>query len=216
MWIVGGSSALCGFAASYGELLFWRAVGGLGSAMFTISATALLLASVGPELRGRASGLYQGGFLLGGMTGPAIGGLLATISLTAPFFFYAGTLVIAGTIAFTQLHDPGHGRGGRRATYSTAADRAARRPLSGRLPARLRYRLAVVRGAFGAGPDPDRQLPRPPPSWTGIAFAIAAVAQTLALQPAGRATDLIGRRPVMVTGGCWRQHPRWPRRSRRT
>ena len=69
-------------------------------------ATALLLASVGPELRGRASGLYQGGFLLGGMTGPAIGGLLAGVSLTAPFYFYAGTLVIAGTIAFTQLHDP--------------------------------------------------------------------------------------------------------------
>ena len=73
MWIVGVSSALCGLAHNYWQLLAWRAVGGVGSAMFTISATALLLASVGPELRGRASGLYQGGFLLGGMTGPASG-----------------------------------------------------------------------------------------------------------------------------------------------
>ena len=202
MWIVGVSSALCGFAGSYAELLAWRAVGGVGSAMFTISATALLLASVGPELRGRASGLYQGGFLLGGMTGPAIGGLLTHISLTAPFFFYAGTLVISGTIAFTQLHDP-----------PGMAEAAALAPTKS-LPevvADSRFRAAClmsfgqgwqsfgVRSALvpilvvtGLGADP---------SWTGIAFAIAAVAQTAALPAAGRATDMVGRRPVMVVGG---------------
>ncbi len=106
MWIVAVSSALCGIAGSYPELLWWRAVGGIGSAMFTISATALLLASVPAGLRGRAAGLYQGSFLIGGMAGPAVGGLLAGISITAPFFFYAGTLLVAGTIAFTQLHEP--------------------------------------------------------------------------------------------------------------
>ena len=202
MWIVGVSSALCGFAGSYTELLLWRAVGGLGSAMFTISATALLLASVGPELRGRASGLYQGGFLLGGMTGPAIGGLLASISLTAPFFFYSGTLVIAGTIAFTQLHDP--------PGMAEAAAAPPTRPLRDVLRD-VRYQAACLLG-FGTGwqsfgvrsalvPILIVTYLGQPPSWTGIAFAIAAVAQTLALQPAGRATDLIGRRPVMIAGG---------------
>ena len=38
-------------------------------------------------------------------------------------------------------------------------------------------------------------------SWTGIAFAIAAVAQTLVLVPVGRATDTLGRRPVMIAAG---------------
>ncbi len=202
MWIVGVSSALCGFAGTYWELLLWRAVGGLGSAMFTISATALLLASVGPELRGRASGLYQGGFLLGGMTGPAIGGLLAGISLNAPFFFYAGTLVISGTIAFTQLHDP--------PGMAEAAKQPPTRPLGEVLHDR-RFQAACLLG-FGTGWQSFgvRSALVPilivtylghHPSWTGIAFAIAAVAQTLALQPAGRATDLVGRRPVMVVGG---------------
>ena len=60
--------------------------------MFTVSAFTLLLTSVDSGLRGRAAGFFQGGFLIGGMTGPAVGGLLSAISLTAPFFFYAGTL----------------------------------------------------------------------------------------------------------------------------
>jgi len=40
-----------------------------------------------------------------------------------------------------------------------------------------------------------------PASWTGIAFAIASVVQTIALGPAGRFTDTVGRRPAMILGG---------------
>ena len=36
------------------------------------------------------------------------------------------------------------------------------------------------------------------PAWTGIAFAVAAVAQTLALLPAGRFVDSVGRRPAII------------------
>ena len=37
------------------------------------------------------------------MAGPAIGGLLAAISITAPFFFYAATLAVAGTVGLLLL-----------------------------------------------------------------------------------------------------------------
>src|SRR5690606_14376811 len=90
--IVSASTALTGLAQSYAEVLIMRGLGGIGSAMFSISAMSLLLATTAPTLRGRAVGFYQGGFLLGGMTGPAIGGFLAALSLRAPFFFYAATL----------------------------------------------------------------------------------------------------------------------------
>src|SRR5690606_425631 len=66
-------------------------------------AMSLLLATTPPNRRGRAVGFYQGGFLIGGMAGPAIGGLLAAISLRAPFFFYAGTLVVAGVVGLLFL-----------------------------------------------------------------------------------------------------------------
>jgi len=41
-----------------------------------------------------------------------------------------------------------------------------------------------------------------PTSWTGIAFACAAVAQTIALAPAGRFVDTVGRRPAMIGGAA--------------
>jgi MFS family permease len=40
-----------------------------------------------------------------------------------------------------------------------------------------------------------------PASWTGIAFACASVVQTIAVGPAGRFTDTVGRRPAMILGG---------------
>ena len=95
--IVAVSSALAGFAHSYLQLLLLRGAGGIGSAMFSVSAMGLLLRVVGPEQRGRSVGLFQGGFLLGGISGPAIGGPLAAWSIRAPFFVYACTLVVAGT-----------------------------------------------------------------------------------------------------------------------
>ena len=107
IFIVAVSSGLAGIAQSYAQLLVLRGVGGIGSAMFTVSALTLLLGSVAAGLRGRAAGFFQGGFLIGGMAGPAVGGLLSAISLTAPFFFYAGTLAVAGTVGLVLLHARG-------------------------------------------------------------------------------------------------------------
>ena len=101
--IVAVSSAMVGLAQSYLEVLLLRGAGGIGSAMFSISAMTLLLGTTAPSMRGRAVGFYQGGFLIGGMAGPAIGGLLAVISLRAPFFFYAGTLILAGVVGLAFL-----------------------------------------------------------------------------------------------------------------
>ena len=52
IFIVALSSGLAGIASSYVQLLALRGVGGIGSAMFTVSATTLLLTSVEAGLRG--------------------------------------------------------------------------------------------------------------------------------------------------------------------
>src|SRR5437763_6035653 len=72
--MVAASSFVAAFSASFAELIALRGAGGLGSAMFGVSAQTMLLASVPAEQRGRASGLYTGGFLVGGISGPAVGG----------------------------------------------------------------------------------------------------------------------------------------------
>ncbi|MGB3674538.1 MAG: MFS transporter [Candidatus Nanopelagicales bacterium] len=104
--IVAVSSLLAGFSQTYVQLLVLRGVGGIGSAMFTISAMALLLRTAGPDQRGRAASAFQAGFLFGGITGPAVGGLVVGFSIRAPFFVYAVTLGLATFVAMTFLRTP--------------------------------------------------------------------------------------------------------------
>src|SRR6267378_3200226 len=103
--VVAVSSILAGFSQSFVELMALRGSGGVGSAMLSISAQALLLGTVPSSQRGRASGLFSGGFLIGAISGPAIGGLVAAWSLRAPFFIYGGMLLIPAAIAIVVLHD---------------------------------------------------------------------------------------------------------------
>lgn len=203
IFIVAISSGLAGLAHSYVQLLTLRGIGGIGSAMFTVSATTLLLTSVDASVRGRAAGFFQGGFLLGGMTGPAIGGVLSAISLTAPFFFYAATLAVAGTVGLVLLR--------------VRSERAGGAPDLPVVPFRdvlgdVRYQAALFTNfaqgwtSFGVRaslvPLLIVEVLDRPPSWTGIAFACAAVAQTLAVGPAGRFVDTVGRRPAMIGGSA--------------
>ena len=200
IFIVAISSGLAGISRSYLQLLALRGVGGIGSAMFTVSAFTLLLTSVEAGVRGRAAGFFQAGFLIGGITGPAVGGVLAAISLTAPFFFYAGTLVIAGTVGLLLLRR-------RSAEPTETAESVSFRAVVGD----ARYQAACVTNlaqgwtSFGVRsslvPVLIVELLHRPASWTGIAFACAAVVQTIAVGPAGRFTDTVGRRPAMILGG---------------
>ncbi|WP_415856710.1 MFS transporter, partial [Sinomonas sp. G460-2] len=88
----------CAFAADYWQLLLFRGLAGIGSTMFTISASGLIVRLAPPEARGRVSGLYASSFLLGNIAGPLVGGLLAGLGLRVPFLVYAGTLVVAASV----------------------------------------------------------------------------------------------------------------------
>lgn len=94
---------LAGLAQNYHQLLIFRAAGGLGSSMFSVAAGSVIMRSVDDNHRGRAQSVYQGAFLLGGIAGPAIGGLLSAISLRAPFFVYSILLLCSGIVAFFFL-----------------------------------------------------------------------------------------------------------------
>lgn len=200
IFIVALSSGLAGIAQDYPQLLLLRGVGGIGSAMFSIAAMTLLIGSTSPSMRARSVGFFQGGFLIGGMAGPALGGILATISLTAPFFFYAGTLTVAGVIGLVLLRPATRG--------ATTGE-----PLPPQVPFRAvlrdtRFRAACVANfaqgwtSFGVRgalvPVLVVEVLKGPTSWTGIAFACAAVAQTIALAPASRFIDVVGRKPAMI------------------
>ncbi len=224
--VVAASSAAAGFSGSFAGLIVLRGVGGLGSAAFSVSAQALLLRSVPAGLRGRASGLYSGGFLLGGITGPAIGGLVAAWSLRAPFFIYGGMLLIPALIAAVipggqaghrgaaRRKEPGGRAGGRGggAGEPRADRRGPRWPSARPGPA---WRSGAYRAAAAANladgfavmgvrsaivPLFVRDVLHRPATWTGIGFGVVAALNAAALLPAGRIADTLGRRPVVVAG----------------
>jgi MFS family permease len=202
--IVAVSSILAGFSGSFAELIILRGVGGLGSAMFAVSAQTLLLVSVPSEQRGRASGLFAGGFLVGGISGPALGGLIAAWSMRAPFIIYGGLLVVPAVIAAAVLRDGSHRRTGPHAPARQAfaeiagalRDRAYRAAAATNLAdgfAAIGVRSAIV-------PLFVRDVLHRSAIWTGIGFGVVAVLNAATLLPGGRLADRLGRRPVIVAG----------------
>ena len=200
--IVAVSSILAGFSRSFTELLVLRGVGGLGSAMYSISAQALLLATVPSEQRGRASGLYSGSFLIGGIGGPAVGGLISAWSLRAPFFIYGFMLLIPGGIALFLLRGlPVHKNvtrvsAGPAVLWSAVKDRAYRAAAAANLAdgfSNVGVRAAII-------PLFVHAVLHKSPIWTGIGFGVFTALNGVVLLPGGRLADTLGRRPVIVAG----------------
>jgi MFS transporter, DHA1 family, multidrug resistance protein len=201
--IVAVSSLLAGFSQSFTELIILRGVGGLGSAMFSVSAQTLLLVTVPATQRGRASGLYSGGFLLGGISGPAVGGLVAAWSLRTPFLIYGGLLVVPTLIAAVALPD------GPRRDVTSARPVHVLASLASALRSRAYRAAAAANFADGFAAMGVRSAIVPlfvhavlhrSALWTGIGFLAFAAANAVALLPSGRVADTLGRRPVIVTG----------------
>lgn len=89
--VVTCSAVLSALAQDFHALLWYRLIGGIGSALFTITAMAFLVRTVAPQRMGQAMSFYQSMLLLGVSFGPSLGGLAASIShsLHAPFWAMA-------------------------------------------------------------------------------------------------------------------------------
>jgi MFS family permease len=206
LFIVALSSAAAGFSQTYVQLLALRGVGGLGSSMFTVSSMALLLRVVDSDQRGRAAGAFQGGFLLGGVAGPAVGGLVVAWSIRAPFFVYALTLLAAATVTLVFMARSrllereelvSHGEANKLEQLRVALhDGAYRAALSTNLVSGFvvfGMRSAAVPLFVTEGMDRGASL-------TGIGFLVAAAVQAAMLLPAGRMADTEGRRKALLIG----------------
>ena len=103
--LVALSAALSALAPSFSALLWYRLIGGVGSALFTITAMAFLARTVAPQRMGQAMGFYQSMLLLGVSFGPSVGGLAASLahSLRAPFWVMALLSLAVTLIGFRWI-----------------------------------------------------------------------------------------------------------------
>ena len=194
---------LAGVAQNYEQLLFFRAAGGLGSSMFSVAASSVILRSVRDDQRGQVQSVYQGSFIVGGMAGPAIGGLLSVISLRAPFFVYSILLFCSGLVALFFLK--GESIGAKKQGDSFEAATTIREALA--MPA---YRIALVLAFIGTWVFFGMRASILPVFVTeeldsttavvGYGFAISAIVQGAILLKAGRFSDTRGRRAASIVG----------------
>jgi len=198
------SSFLCGVAHSYWQLLVFRAAGGLGSSMFSVSASALLMRSVNDAQRAQAQSIYNSGFLIGGVIGPAFGGVLSSISLRAPFFVYSGTLIAASLTAFLYLHEKRLGKSIHNAQSSD--ERILLRDAIKLFPYRIALVVTFIANwiLFGLR---SSVLPLFTTSKLhvstanlGFGFTVSAIAQASLLVTAGRLIDIRGRKFGLLVG----------------
>ena len=194
---------LAGIAQSYEQLLVFRAAGGLGSSMFSVAASSVILRAVSDDQRGQAQSVYQGAFIVGGMAGPAIGGLLSVISLRAPFFVYSILLLCSGVVALFFLK--GDSIGAKVKNSSTESATSVREALA--MPA---YRIALILAFIGTWvffgmrssilPVFVTEELNSTTAVVGYGFAISAIVQGAILLKAGRFSDQKGRRAASIIG----------------
>ncbi|MBA3745087.1 MAG: MFS transporter [Sporichthya sp.] len=200
--IVAVSSLLTGLSQNYEQMLALRAIGGVGSVMFSVSAQSLMLRSVPTSMRGQASSRFYGGFLLGGLTGPALGGLLGGITLRLPFFLYAGTLTVAGAIAMVFLHRSAK-------VEDTAAADVPVTTLRTALKDRGYQAALAVNAGTGWAIFGIRSSLVPlfvvealhrGTVWVGLGLLVGSITDVILLQKTGKLADSIGRRPMLLGG----------------
>ena len=209
--VVAMTTGLAGLAGSFPLFLGLRAFGGIGSAMFTVAALSLLLHVAPPSHRGRAAATWQGGFILGGIAGPAAGGLLAELNPRLPFFLYAGFLLVAGTVAMVLLRPSA-------TTEETDAEVPVGQtldadPVGLRTAFRQRAYIAALVANLGVGwmlfgvrnslvpLYVTEELGRTV-AWAGAGLLAGSLAQAVGLLRSGRLADTWGRRPTLVLGAA--------------
>ena len=201
--IVSASSYAAGLATNFPQLLIARGLGGAGSALFIAGLMNRIIKIVPPQAMGRATGAFRSAFLVGGAGGPALGGFVGDqFGVAAPFHFYATGLLVSAVITWYAM--PGHDPDGAAIRRSPRQALEAARPLL----KDLRYVVALLATLTSwwtlAGPGQTlaaifaQDELGYTKSQLGIGLTLIAVGELMILLVAGRLSDRVGRRAVLI------------------
>lgn len=94
--LFGIASALCGLSQSTSEIISFRIVQGVGSAILAATGAPLIFDSFPPNERGKALGINSISWALGAISGPVLGGFLVAIDWR--LIFYINVPVAAAAV----------------------------------------------------------------------------------------------------------------------
>lgn len=102
-----GASLMCGLAGSFGVLVFWRIVQGLGGGGLLSTSQAILRETYPLSEQGKATGLFSMGVLVGPTLGPLLGGIITDqLSWRWAFFINIPLGILAAVLAYFFLRNP--------------------------------------------------------------------------------------------------------------
>jgi MFS transporter, ACDE family, multidrug resistance protein len=199
--IVALSTGACAFAQSYWQLLLFRSLGGLGSAMFTVSSLGLMIRIAPPDARGRVAGMFSSAFLIGSVFGPVLGSVTIGLGLSAPFVIYGVALLISAAVVFFSL---------RHSSLAAPAEEAEP-AVTVRVALRNKAYRSALFSNFGTGwavfglrialvPLFVTEVLHRGPRTAGLALATFAIGNVLAVIPSGNLSDRFGRRTLLIVG----------------
>ncbi|NOT58160.1 MAG: MFS transporter [Deltaproteobacteria bacterium] len=212
-WIAAGGAAVVAISAGlsagaydFHVLLCYRFIGGVGSALFTITAMACLARTVAPQRMGQAMGFYQSMLLIGVSVGPSVGGVAASVSqnLRAPFWAMAGLSFAVALMSLRWVGEFTPTSSQTRATTTSAGTPSALRQLSRDFTfvfiCGVTLLLFGIRSGVTLNLMPLFAQETLGLSETGIGLAqsLCSLANFCVLWHAGRVLDRAGRRWVLL------------------
>jgi len=179
-------------ASNFAELLLARFLHGLAMALFVPASNALAIDLL-PKKRGEALGWIATFTMLGYSTGPVMGGVIASSYGYIPTFYFCGVVALAGFSPLILLR-------GRKESGESLNFELSLKPESwGALvtPFFATFGSAVI-GIFAI----PLYLPKFGVDVTvvGILTTVLFLSSAIVRVPAGKISDSIGRRPVILLG----------------
>ncbi|MEO7201798.1 MAG: DHA2 family efflux MFS transporter permease subunit [Candidatus Tumulicola sp.] len=101
------ASLMCGFSHSFGQLVFWRIIQGLGGGGLIATSQAILRDTYTLREQGTAQGIFAMGVIVGPALGPVMGGWITdNFSWHWIFFINLPVGIVAATLIWNYLRNP--------------------------------------------------------------------------------------------------------------
>lgn len=188
------------FASRFADLLLLRALQGIGVALTVPAAMALMASATDKRTRGGSMGVYSSMRMLGFAVGPSIGGLLHD-NLGFNSTFYAGAAsILAGLLMvhFWVRDNPARASAGESRRFRLVDRDLLTAGILGTALATF-----VMASSFSMMITLEKQFNERLSATAfefGIAFSALTVSRLLTQVPLGRASDRLGRKPLIVGG----------------
>jgi len=202
----------CGLAMEYWQLLVFRLLQGLGSAIYNVTCIIVICEISTLSNRGQYLSLDWGAWLIGASLGPTLGGFVGEyLGYRAPFFCYAGLALLATVWLYFRIPET---KKKQLADMSQTLSDSSPQPNSAKKAAfsykNLNFVLICIVGFLTLFTLSGRITLIPLLGYerlslregqVGLIFTLVAVMQCAFVFLAGRLSDKLGRKIIIVSGG---------------